>query len=91
MPGPRRLGVRIAVELVPTGEELVVFRVLDSSPKEFPVEDNGAVDRGLGIVSTVLRRYDGSMRIELGQDGYAKAVAVRFFRSQWTLDLEEGA
>ena len=88
MPGPRRLALAVAVEMIPTGEELVVIRVLDSNPKEFPVEDTGTVERGLGIVAAVLRRYDGSMRIEPGQDGYAKVVAVRFFRSQWSMDTE---
>jgi signal transduction histidine kinase len=86
-PPPRRLALDVLVEMEPTGEEFVVFRVRDSSPNDIGenVHMGHEVEHGLGIVSTALRRYDGSMQVVPGSDGYAKAVLVRFFHSQRNL------
>jgi hypothetical protein len=39
------------------------------------------VDRGLGLVTAALTRYDGAIEVEPAEDGYRKAVSVRFFRA----------
>jgi signal transduction histidine kinase len=87
-PHPRRLAVDVLVELEPTGEEVVRIRVRDSSTQPVAAEVSTAaptgVEHGLGIVRTALLRYDGSLEIAPGTDGYAKAVVVRLFRSQAT-------
>jgi signal transduction histidine kinase len=82
---PRRLAMDVLVELEPTGEEVVRVRVRDSSEAqplaEKPAEAAG-VAHGLGIVRTALMRYDGSLEVATGGEGYAKAMVVRLFRSQ---------
>ena len=87
-PHPRRLAVDVLVDLEPTGEEVVRIRVRDSSTQPIEAEASTAaptgVEHGLGIVRTALLRYDGSLEIAPGGDGYAKAVVVRLFRSQAT-------
>ena len=84
-PRPRRLAVDVLVELEPTGEEVVRIRVRDSSTQRLdpsqPAE-LASVEHGLGIVRTALLRYDGSLELAPGGEGYAKAVVVRLFRSQ---------
>jgi C4-dicarboxylate-specific signal transduction histidine kinase len=83
-PAPRRLALDVQVEAEPTGEEFVVFRVRDSSPAGLHsgAGKSNDVEHGLGIVNTALRRYDGSLHVVPGCDGYAKAMLVRFFHSQ---------
>ena len=48
--------------LEPTGEETVLVRVRDSSPAEFTTEDiyDRRMDRGLGVVTAALGRYEGT-------------------------------
>jgi len=93
-PRPRRLAVDVLVELEPTGQEVVRIRVRDSS--RHGVEAMGAatevagVEHGLGIVRTALLRYDGSLQLGPGGDGYAKAVIVRLFRSLSGSDTKVG-
>jgi hypothetical protein len=43
--------------------------------------DARRMDRGLGLVKAALARYDGTMAVEAGGEGFAKAVVVRFFRA----------
>ena len=84
-PHPRRLAVDVVVDIEPTGEEVVRVRVRDSSRGSIaePAASDGVdVEHGLGIVRTALLRYDGSIEVERGEGGYAKAVVVRLFRSQ---------
>jgi signal transduction histidine kinase len=85
-PHPRRLAMDVVLDLEPTGEEVVRIRVRDSSTQRLDAGDAAAgpasVEHGLGIVRTALLRYDGSLEIAPGGDGYAKAVVVRLFRSQ---------
>jgi signal transduction histidine kinase len=92
-PAPRRLALDVQVELELTGEEFVVFRVRDSSPSGLHTGEGKSndVEHGLGIVNTALRRYDGSLQVMPGSDGYAKAVLVRFFHSQRSLANEDAA
>jgi signal transduction histidine kinase len=92
-PAPRRLALDVQVEPEPTGEECVVFRLRDSSPSGPHAGDSKGndVEHGLGIVNTALRRYDGSLQVVPGSDGYAKAVLVRFFHSQRRLANEDAA
>jgi signal transduction histidine kinase len=90
-PAPRRLALDVQVLPEPTGEEFVVFRVRDSSPSGPHPGNSSDMEHGLGIVSTALRRYDGSLQVVPDSDGYAKAVLVRFFHSQRHLANEDAA
>ena len=80
---PRRIGVEIQVDLLPTGEENVVLRVLDSSPEVLTTEEilERRVDRGLGLVTAALTRYDGAILVEEAAAPYRKAICIRFFRA----------
>ena len=82
-PPPRRVAVDVTLTLEPTGEEIVRVRVRDTSaeaPSATAIRER-SVDRGLGLVSAALSRYDGSIDVEQGGDGYAKAITLRFFRA----------
>jgi hypothetical protein len=83
MDTPGRIKIVVAVELEPTGEENVVIRVLDTSPETLTTEAiyERRVDRGLGLVTAALTRYDGAIVVEPAEPPWAKAVAVRFFRA----------
>jgi hypothetical protein len=80
---PRRVAIEVRVELLPTGEENVALRVLDSSPEVLTTEAiaERRVDRGLGLVTAALTRYDGAILVEDASPPYRKAVCVRFFRA----------
>lgn len=78
-----RVKIVVAVELEPTGEENVVLRVLDTSSETLTTEAiyERRVDRGLGLVTAALTRYDGAIVVEPAEAPWAKAVALRFFRA----------
>ena len=80
---PRRIAIEVQVDLLPTGEENVVLRVLDSSPDVLTTESihERRVDRGLGLVTAALTRYDGAILVEEAAAPYRKAVCIRFFRA----------
>ncbi len=80
---PRRLGLSVATDVEPTGEESVRIQVRDTSEETLRTEDIYArrMDRGLGLVTAALARYDGTIAVEDGGEGFAKAVVVRFFRA----------
>lgn len=80
---PRRVGLDVRVDLDETGLELVRLRVRDTSaePVSLDAVRERRPDRGLGLVSLALLRYDGSLEVEPGADGWAKGVTVRFFRA----------
>ncbi len=82
-PAPRRLAIGVSVDLEATGEELVRIHVRDSSPETLTADAirERRADRGLGLVSAALARYDGALSVEPAGDGYAKAVTLRFFRA----------
>lgn len=82
-PPPRRVRLAVSSELEPTGEEQVVISVFDTSPDRpdvAAIEARG-IDRGLGLVSAALRRYQGALTVEDAEAPYRKAVVVRFFRA----------
>jgi hypothetical protein len=85
---PRRVAVDARVELEPTGEEIVYVRVRDTSSETISRESiyDRRVDRGLGLVTAALTRYDGAIEVESAEGGFHKAVSVRFFRA---LDMDE--
>lgn len=56
------------------------LRVADSSPA-LPPSPAALSTRGLGLVHTLVDRYDGSVAVEPAGGGYHKAVAVRLFRA----------
>lgn len=80
---PRRVALDVQVSVEPTGEELVRIRVRDTSDERLTTEAiyQRGVDRGLGLVTAALRRYDGAIEVEPGSDGWAKTVVVRLFRA----------
>jgi len=80
---PRRIAIEVQVDLLPTGEENVILRVLDSSPDVLTTEaiHERRVDRGLGLVTAALTRYDGAILVEEAALPYRKAVCIRFFRA----------
>jgi signal transduction histidine kinase len=80
---PRRVRVDVRVEMEPTGEEVVFICVRDTNDDRLSTESiyDRRVDRGLGLVTAALTRYDGAIEVEPGEGGYAKAVCVRFFRA----------
>ena len=82
-PAPRRLGLTLSTEVEPTGEETVSIHVLDTATATFTTEDiyQRRIDRGLGLVTAALRRYDGAIHVEPGPEGWEKSVTVRFFRA----------
>lgn len=82
-PAPRRLAVDVTVDIEPTGEEMVRIHVRDTSPEtitEDAIRERRA-DRGLGLVSAALARYDAAISVEPGGADFAKAVTLRFFRA----------
>jgi tetratricopeptide (TPR) repeat protein len=83
MEPPGRVKIEVVVELEATGEENVVLRVLDTSPETLTTEAiyERRVDRGLGLVTAALTRYDGAIVVEKAEPPWAKAVALRFFRA----------
>jgi hypothetical protein len=83
MDPPGRVKIEVVVELEATGEENVVLRVLDTSPETLTTEAiyERRVDRGLGLVTAALTRYDGAIVVEPAEAPWAKAVALRFFRA----------
>ncbi len=83
MDPPGRVKVEVVVELEATGEENVVLRVLDTSSETLTTEAiyERRVDRGLGLVTAALTRYDGAIVVEPADPPWAKAVALRFFRA----------
>ena len=82
-PPPRRVRVVVTTELEPTGEEMVLVRVFDTSPERLDLEElrGRGVDRGLGLVMAALARYHGALDVEDGEGAYTKAVVIRFFRA----------
>jgi signal transduction histidine kinase len=82
-PAPRRLAVDVSVTVEPTGEEMVRIHVRDTSPEtitEDSIRERRA-DRGLGLVSAALARYDAAISVEPGDGDFKKAVTLRFFRA----------
>ncbi len=85
---PKKVSVDARVELEATGEEIVYLRVRDTSTESLSRESiyDRRVDWGLGLVTAALTRYDGAIEVQPAEDGFHKAVSVRFFRA---LDMDE--
>lgn len=80
---PRRIGLDVETAVEITGEEVVRVHVRDTSVQRFSTTDLYArkMDRGLGLVTAALARYDGAILVEGGGQGFAKSVTLRFFRA----------
>jgi tetratricopeptide (TPR) repeat protein len=87
-PRPARVCLDVACALEATGEEAVRVRVRDTSPEPLPRELPARRDRGLGIISETLDRYDGSLEVSPGEGEFQKSVSLRLFRA---LDQYEAA
>ncbi len=87
---PRRIGLDVSTAVEPTGEETVHIHVRDTSDEALRTEDIYArrMDRGLGLVTAALARYDATIAVAEGGDGWAKSVEVRFFRAFADDELE---
>ena len=80
----RRLAVEVESAIEPTGEEVVHISVRDTSPQPLTtadLHDGRRVDRGLGLVTAALARYDGSIAVGKGPPPFEKSVTIRFFRA----------
>ncbi len=86
---PRQIAVDMALELLPTGEEVVKLRVHDTSPETLTPEqiyrsgDAAAqsAQHGLSLVTAALSLYSGSISVGSGRSGYQKCVVVQLFRA----------
>lgn len=80
---PRRVALEADCVMEATGEETVTLAIRDSSLEPLRPEDlrERPFDRGLGLVRVAVERYGGSLDVEPGGEGFAKAVVVRFFRA----------
>ena len=85
---PRRVGIRVQVELEPTGEEIVTIQIQDSSdePLDSAILFDRRVDRGLGLVAAAVHRYGGSIDVVETSAPFRKAVVVSFFRVMAAID-----
>jgi len=84
---PRRIRLGVELDLMPTGEETVRLFVEDTSSEPLTTEAiyDRRADRGLGLVTAALTRYEGSIEAGSGSDGYEKRVTVRLFRAMGPL------
>ncbi len=82
----RRIAVDVQIELLDTGEELVLLRVHDSCPDRIPPERLMGTDavvykpRGLDLVRMTLRVYGGTLSEAEGLPGFSKCVVAQLFR-----------
>jgi signal transduction histidine kinase len=90
-PSPARVALDVQVALEATGEEVVRIRVQDTSPEPLPREVGARRDRGLGIVSEALDRYDGCLEVAAGEGPWQKSVSLRLFRALDDPALEAAA
>ncbi|GAB5540568.1 MAG: hypothetical protein SangKO_003280 [Sandaracinaceae bacterium] len=90
---PRRIGLDVETAVEITGEEVVRVHVRDTSVQRFSTTDLYArkMDRGLGLVTAALARYDGAILVEDGGEGFAKSVTLRFFRAYGEDELAASA
>jgi hypothetical protein len=80
--GEPRVAVDVATRMELSGDESVLISVHDTDPTMLSREDlyGGALGRGLSIVTTTLRRYDGALRcVESVREGFAKCLEIRLF------------
>ncbi|MEM9189150.1 MAG: GHKL domain-containing protein [Myxococcota bacterium] len=80
---PRQIRLAVDVDLELTGEEVVRVRVADTSSESLTTQaiHDRRVDRGLGLVTAALTRYDGAIEVEAMEPPFVKAVTIRLFRA----------
>lgn len=88
---PRQIAIDTALEILPTGEEIVRVRVHDTNPEPLSPEqiygshgsdaESAGIQHGLGLVTAALSLYSGSIVVLPGRSGYRKCVAVQLFRA----------
>jgi hypothetical protein len=79
-----KLAVELCCRVELTGEESVLLRVYDTDPTLLDREAlyGGQIGRGLNLVTTTLRRYDGTLRCARSKrEGFAKFLEVRLARA----------
>lgn len=78
-----RVAIEVATRLEMTGEESVLVRIYDTHPEVLSRDKlyGGQLGRGLNLVTTTLRRYDGSLGcVASSREPFAKFMEVRLFR-----------
>jgi len=81
--GSARVAIELTTRLELTGDEAVLLRIHDTNPTMLSREQlyGGQLGRGLHIVTTTLRRYDGSIACRKSSlPGFAKFLEVRLTR-----------
>ncbi|MBW2276839.1 MAG: hypothetical protein JRF63_05060, partial [Deltaproteobacteria bacterium] len=80
------LGVELEVDSI-TGLERLVFLVRDRSPKVLTAEmlRGRYIEEGLGLTADLVSRYEGTLDVLPGADGWSKSVVVKLPR----IDLGE--
>lgn len=77
------VGIAVQSEVDPiTGIERIVFLIHDRSPQVLTTEmiRGRYIEEGLGLAADLVSRYDGTLDVLPGHDGWAKAVAVKLPR-----------
>ena len=80
--GTARVALDVTTRVELTGDESVLISVHDTDETMLTREAlyGGVLGRGLNIVTTTLRRYDGALRcVESRREGFAKRMEVRLF------------
>jgi tetratricopeptide (TPR) repeat protein len=85
--GQREVQVGLAAqsEVDPiTGIERAVFLVRDRSPQVLTTEmlRGRYIEEGLGLTADLVSRYEGTLDVLPGEDGWSKAVAVKLPRAE---------
>jgi tetratricopeptide (TPR) repeat protein len=75
------LGVELEVDPI-TGLERLVFLVRDRSPKVLTAEmlRGRYIEEGLGLTADLVSRYEGTLDVLPGADGWSKSVVVKLPR-----------
>jgi signal transduction histidine kinase len=90
---PKRLALEVRIELLPTAEEAVVLRILDSAIAPLRIETlrTRPLHTGLGLVTAALARYDGTLDVEPAEPPYTKSLTLRFFGGSGALPADRAA
>ncbi len=82
--GQARLAIDVRQRVELTGEESILIRIHDADPTIMTRQQlyGGQIGRGLNLVTTTLRRYDGALSCHRSRlDGFAKALEIRLFQA----------
>lgn len=86
------VGLAVELELDPiTGLQRVVFLVRDRSPATVTAEvlRGRTIEEGLGLTAELVSRYEGTLDVLPGEDGWAKSVVVKLPRAETAMAEEE--